>query len=79
MDGESDQLFSRTRFPEDEYRCVERSNLFCSIENILETITLPQNMVELMFHFVFATEVNIFGLELFFQSDYFRKGRPLLH
>src|SRR4030043_136613 len=69
-----------TLFPyrslKDEDRCVHRSNLLRSIENILETITLPENMVELMFHFDLLTEVNILGLELVFQCFDFRKSRP---
>ena len=80
----SDQLLPRTGLTKDEDRCVRGSNLFRSIENILETIALPDNMLKSMFHFVLATEVNILGLELFFQCADFRKSRlkferPLLH
>ena len=49
VDGGSNQLFSCTGFPEDEDRGVRRSNLLCSIEDTLETITLSENMAELMF------------------------------
>src|SRR4030043_1802083 len=76
VDGGSDQILSRTGLTEDEDRCVHRSDLLCSIENILETITLPENMVELMFPFDLLTEVNILGLELVFQCFDFRKSRP---
>ena len=76
MDGGSNQLLPRTGLAKDEDRCVCRSDLLRSIEDILETITLPENMVELMFHFVLLTEVNILGLELVFQCLDFRKGRP---
>ena len=48
VDGGSDQLFSRAGLPEDENRCVRGSNLFRPIENILETIALPDNIVESM-------------------------------
>src|SRR5450759_88199 len=75
MDGGSDQFLSRTGFPENEDRCVRRSNLFRSIENILETITLPENMLKLMFQFVLLTEVNILGLESVFHCFDFRKSR----
>src|SRR4030065_2112730 len=75
VDGGSDQLLSRTGLAEDEDRCVHRSDLLCSIENILETITLPENMVELMSHFDLLTEDNILGLELVFQCFDFRKSR----
>jgi len=51
VDGGSDQLLSRTGLTENEDRCVRSRNLLRSIENILETITLPDNMVESMFHF----------------------------
>ena len=59
MDGGSDQLLPRTGLTEDQDRCVRGSNLFRSIEHILETITLPKNMLKSMFHFVLVTEVNI--------------------
>ena len=76
MNGGSDQILSRTGLTEDEDRCVRRSNLLRSIENILETITLPENMVELMPHLNLLTEVNILGLELVFQCFDIRKSRP---
>src|SRR4030042_7069727 len=47
VDGGSDQILSRTGLTEDQDRCVHRSDLLRSIENILETITLPATMVEL--------------------------------
>ena len=58
VDGRSDQLLSRAGLPEDEDRRVRRSDLLRSIENILETITLPENMGELMSLFDLLTEVN---------------------
>ena len=78
MDSGSDQLLSRTGLTEDQNRCVRRSNLFRSIENILEAITLPENMLESMSHFVLLTEVNILGLEFVFHCFDFRKSRPKL-
>jgi hypothetical protein len=64
MDGRSDQLLARTGLPEDENRCFRRSDLLSSIENMLESIALPDNMNELLFHVDLLTEVNIrdFGL-----------------
>ncbi len=56
MDGRSDQLLSRTGLPEDENRCVRRSDLLSPIENILETAALPNNMNELLFHFDLRTK-----------------------
>ena len=76
MDGGSDQLLSRTGLTEDEDRCVRRSDLLCSIENILETITLPDNMAVSMFHFDLLTEINILVFELVFHGFDFRKSRP---
>src|SRR4030042_7135454 len=76
MDGGGDQLLSRTGLTEDEDRCVRRSDLLRSIKNILESITFPKNMVEVMFHFDLLTKVNILGLESVFQCFDFRKSRP---
>ena len=76
MDGGSDQLLSRTGLTKDEDCCVRGSDLLRSIEKILETITLPDNLAESMFHFDLLTEVNILGLELVFQCFDFRKSRP---
>ena len=78
MDGESDQLLSRTGLTKDEDRCVRRSDLLRSIENILETITLPENMGKVMFHFDLLMEVNILGLDSVFHCFDFRKSRPEL-
>ena len=74
----SRSAFSKTDtgFAKDQHRCVRRSDLFRSIENILETITLPDNTAESMFHFGLLAEVNILGLELVFHGFDFRKRRP---
>ena len=69
-----DQILSRTGLTEDEDRCVLRGDLFCSIENILEPIALPENMVESMSHVVLVTEINILGLELIFHCFDFSKS-----
>jgi hypothetical protein len=66
VDGGSDQLFSRTGLPKNEDRCVRRSNLLRSIENILEPVTLPDNIGEVALQRDLLTEVNILGLELVF-------------
>ena len=76
MDGGSDQLFSRTGLPKNEDRCVRRSNLFRPIENILEPVTLPDNIDEVALQLGLLTEVNILGLELVFHCLDFRKSRP---
>jgi hypothetical protein len=68
MDGCGDQLFSRTGLAHDKDRCVRWSDLLRSIENILETITLPDNMIELLFHFDPLTELNIRGFGLGFHG-----------
>src|SRR3989339_424692 len=56
VNGGSYQFLSRTGLTEDEDRCVHRSDLLRPIENIFETVTLPENMVELMSHFDLLTE-----------------------
>ena len=61
VDGGGDQLLSRTGLTEDEDRRVRGGDLLCSIENIFETITLPENMLELMPHSELLTEVDILG------------------
>ena len=76
MDGGSDRLPSCTGLTEDEDRCARGSDLLRSIENILQSVTLPEDMVELMFHFVLSTEVNILGLESVFHCLDFRESRP---
>src|SRR5450759_5344503 len=76
MDGKGDQLLPRTGLTKDEDRCVRRSNLFRSIESILETITFTDNMLKSMFHFVLVTEINILGLQSVFQCFDFRKSCP---
>ena len=74
MDGGSDQLFSRTGFPKDKDRCVRRSNLLRPVQNILEAVALPDNILKLVLHFVLLTEVNIFGHELVFYCIEFSKS-----
>jgi hypothetical protein len=55
---------------------VRGSDLLRSIENILETITLPDNMVETMFRFFLLAEINMLGLKLVFQCFDFSKSGP---
>ena len=49
MDGGGDQILSRSGLAKDEDRCVRRSDLLRSVENILETITLPEDVIESMY------------------------------
>lgn len=79
MDGGSNQILSRTGLTEDKDGCVHGSDLFRSIENVLETIDLPDNLPKVMFHFGLVTEVNILALQLVFHCFDFSKGRPELN
>lgn len=64
MDGGRDQAFSRSGLAEDEDGCLRGSDLFRSAEDILDTVTLPENRLMSLFHFGLSTEVNIFSIEL---------------